>query len=293
MKKSIILAVTAAALVMGMAGCKGISGNADDIDSTDKRNQSTTTLTGTADGIWDSSAKTMSGTFTRFYKEFGTSENVYESTCTITLTGSDYGTKYFNSKYAAGFLFGIHTNKNKNSDGKKVYSAFCAAVRVKNGTPQYYVSHFSNYTDSELTSSTSGTLGTEDASWSQRNWTSLTAGSGYSYDAKTDVLTVPVTVKDTTDGTITVMIGGSTVTITSSDYASFGTSGKDADGNSIVDIEATQTTTKGCVIGKIASYGVIYPVPTTDTANVLNASWKISDDAVTIGALFAAPEANN
>jgi hypothetical protein len=293
MKKSIILAVTAAALVMGMAGCKGISGNADDVDSTDKRNQSTTTLTGKADGTWYSSTSSMSGTFTRFYKEFGTSENVYESTCTITLTGSSSKT-YFNSKYAAGFLFGIHTNKNKINN-EKVYSAFCAAVRVKNGTPQYYVSHFSNYTDSELTSSTSGSLGTEDAKWAESAWTSLTTGNGYSYDDANDVLTVPVTVKDTTEGIITVTIGGSTVIIKPADYAAFGTNKdcKDADGNSIVDIEATQTKTKGCVIGKIASYGVIYPVPSTDTANVLNASWKVSDDAVTIGALFAAPEANN
>lgn len=263
-KKIFAAAAVFAAATTLFVGCKGLLGNADDVDSKGKREQSATEKKGAIDGT----------TFTRFYKQFGKSENVYAADCDITLTGSN---KTGGSRAGAGFMFGIHTeNTNK-------MSAFVAAVRVHNGVKQYYVSHFTDYTKSELTSSSSSSLGSEDATWTEKNWQTLSTNS-YTYDTAKDILSVKISVVSDTDGKITVKVGNDTVTLTKTagthSYAPF---------SAKVDVEKVQTKTKGCVIGKIASYGVIYPT-NANPANSLTATWKVSNDKVTVGALFAEEE---
>ena len=255
-KKILAAAAVLAASAMVFVGCKGIAGNADDVDSISKREQAVNGKEGTTDHA----------TYTRFYKEFGTSENVYEADCNITLTASN------SKKAAAGFMFGLHTDK----DSEKKKSAFVAAVRVVSGTPQFYVSHFSNFKDTELISSTKSELGTEDAAWSGHTWKSIGSG-GYTYDSTGDKLSVNITVRTTSDGEITVRVGNDTVSIHKADYTAF---------SDEVDVEQKQTKTKGHVIGKIASYGVIYPTAAAP-ANKLTATWKVSNDKVTIGTLNA------
>ena len=261
-------AVFAAAMTL-FVGCKGLLGNADDVESKGKREQSATEKKGATDYTGPGT-----GTYIRFYKQFGKSENVYAADCDITITGSN---TTGSSRAAAGFMFGIHTeNTNK-------MSAFVAAVRVHNGVKQYYVSHFTDYTESELTSSSSSNLGTEDATWTERSWQPLDANS-YTYDTAKDILTVKISVVSDTNGDITVKVGNKKVKITKA----AGTYSYDGFKNK-VDVEKVQTKTKGCVIGKIASYGVIYPT-NANPANSLTAKWKVSNDKVTVGALFAEEE---
>ena len=263
-------AVFAAAMTL-FVGCKGLLGNADDVESKGKREQSATEKKGATDYTGPGT-----GTYIRFYKQFGKSENVYAADCDITITGSN---TTGSSRAAAGFMFGIHTDK----DAAKKMSAFVAAVRVHNGVKQYYVSHFTDYTESELTSSSSSNLGTEDATWTEKNWQTLSTNS-YTYDTAKDILSVKISVVSATDGKITVKVGNDTVTLTKTtgthSYATF---------SNEVDVEKVQTKTKGCVIGKIASYGVIYPTA-ANPANSLTATWKVSNDKVTVGALFAEEE---
>ncbi|QNL96090.1 hypothetical protein [Treponema sp. Marseille-Q4132] len=265
-KKIFAAAAVFAAATTLFVGCGGLSGNADDVESKGKREKFTTEKKGAIDGL----------TFTRFYDQFGKSENVYAADCDITITGSN---TTGSSRAAAGFMFGIHTDK----DAAKKMSAFVAAVRVHNGVKQYYVSHFTDYTESELTSSSSSNLGTEDATWAEKNWQTLNANS-YTYDNVKDILSVKISVVSATDGKITVKVGNDTVTLTKTagthSYATF---------SNEVDVEKVQTKTKGCVIGKIASYGVIYPT-NANPANSLTATWKVSNDKVTVGALFAEEE---
>ena len=259
-KRIIAAAAVFAAAMTLFVGCKGLLGNADDVESKGKREQSATEKKGAIDNK----------TFTRFYKQFGKSENVYAADCDITLTGSN---TTGGSRAGAGFMFGIHTeNTNK-------MSAFVAAVRVSGGVKQYYVSHFTDFQKSELTSSTNPNLGTEDATWTERSWQLLDANN-YTYDIAKDILTVKISVVSDTNGNITVKVGNKEVKITKASYATF---------NDKVDVEKVQTKTKGCVIGKIASYGVIYPT-NANPANSLTAKWKVSNDKVTVGALFAEEE---
>ena len=265
-KRIIAAAAVFAAAMTLFVGCKGLLGNADDVESKGKREQSATEKKGAID----------SQTYTRFYKQFGKSENVYAADCDITLTGSKKGSS---SAAAAGFMFGIHTDK----DDPKKMSAFVAAVRVSGGVKQYYVSHFTDFQKSELTSSTNPNLGTEDATWTERSWQPLDANS-YTYDTAKDILTVKISVVSDTNGDITVKVGNKEVKITKA----AGAHSYDGFKNK-VDVEKVQTKTKGCVIGKIASYGVIYPTA-ANPANSLTATWKVSNDKVTVGALFAEEE---
>ncbi|UTD03631.1 hypothetical protein HRI97_11495 [Treponema socranskii subsp. buccale] len=265
-KRIIAAAAVFAAAMTLFVGCKGLLGNADDVESKGKREQSATEKKGAID----------SQTYTRFYKQFGKSENVYAADCDITLTGSKKGSS---SAAAAGFMFGIHTDK----DDPKKMSAFVAAVRVSGGVKQYYVSHFTDFQESELTSSTIPNLGTEDATWTERSWQPLDANS-YTYDIAKDILTVKISVVSDTNGDITVKVGNKEVKITKA----AGAHSYDGFKNK-VDVEKVQTKTKGCVIGKIASYGVIYPT-NANPANSLTAKWKVSNDKVTVGALFAEEE---
>ena len=254
-KKTLAVAAVLAASAMVFVGCKGIGANDDGIESKNKREQSAEGKAGASDGI----------TYTRFYKEFGTSENVYEADCVITLTGGN------STKTAAGFMFGLHTDKvSKNK------SAFVAAVRLLGGKPEFYVSHFSDFTDNELKDSTRAEIGTEDAKWALKDWCQLSSG-GFTYDSGADKLTVTIKLMTNRDGTIDVTVGNNKVPINKADYSAF---------SDKVDVEKKQTKTKGHVIGKIASYGVIYPTSAAP-ANKLTATWKVSNDKVTFGALNA------
>ena len=257
-KKILAVAAVLAASAMVFVGCKGIGANDDGIESKNKREQSAEGKAGAADNK----------TYTRFYKEFGTSENVYEADCEITLTGGN------SKKTAAGFMFGLHTDK---STQKK--SAFVAAVRIHGGKPEFYVSHFSNFTDDELKDSTRAEIGTEDATWPLKDWCQLSSG-GYTYDAAADKLSVKIELRTDSDGEIFVKVGNDKVSIKPSGSFGYGAF------SDKVDIEKKQTKTKGHVIGKIASYGVIYPTSAAP-ANKLTATWKVSNDKVTIGALNA------
>ena len=261
-KKILAVAAVLAASAMVFVGCKGIGANDDGIESKNKREQSAEGKAGASDGI----------TYTRFYKEFGTSENVYEADCVIMLTGGN------STKTAAGFMFGLHTDK----DTKKK-SAFVAAVRVNGGKPEFYVSHFSDFTDDELKDSKRKAIGTEDAAWALKDWCQLSSG-GFTYDAAADKLTVTITSKTDSNGEIFVAVGNDKVT----DKVSIKPSGSFGYGafSDKVDVEKKQTETKGHVIGKIASYGVIYPTSAAP-ANKLTATWKVSNDKVTFGALNA------
>jgi len=254
-KKILAVAAVLAASAMVFVGCKGIGANDDGIESKNKREQSAEGKAGASDGI----------TYTRFYKEFGTSENVYEADCVITLTGGN------STKTAAGFMFGLHTDK---STQKK--SAFVAAVRMLGGKPQFYVSHFSDFTDAELKDSTRAEIGTEDATWPLKDWCQLSSG-GFTYDAAADKLSVKIELRTASDGEIFVNVGNDKISIEPSKYSAF---------SKKVDVEKKQTKTKGHVIGKIASYGVIYPTSAAP-ANKLTATWKVSNDKVTIGSLNA------
>ncbi|MGP1427887.1 MAG: hypothetical protein ACTTKB_06695 [Treponema sp.] len=254
-KKILAVAAVLAASAMVFVGCKGIGANDDGIESKNKREQSAEGKAGASD----------STTYTRFYKEFGTSENVYEADCEITLTGGN------SKKTAAGFMFGLHTDK----DSKKK-SAFVAAVRLLSGKPEFYVSHFSDFTDDELKDSTRAEIGTEDAGWALKDWCQLDSG-GFTYDPGADKLTVTIKLKTDSDGKIDVKVGNNTVTINNADYSAF---------SNKVDVEKKVTKFKGYVIGKIASYGVIYPTSAAP-ANKLTATWKVSNDKVTIGTLNA------
>ena len=264
-KKILAVATVLAASAMVFVGCKGTIANDDGTKNNDggkSENNREASITGKA-GAADNK------TYTRFYKEFGTSENVYEADCEITLTGGN------SKKTAAGFMFGLHTDKvSKNK------SAFVAAVRVNGGKPEFYVSHFSDFTDNELKDSTRAEIGTEDAKWALKDWCQLSSG-GFTYDAAADKLTVTITLKTDSNGEIFVAVGNDKVTdkvsIEPSKYSAF---------SDKVDIEKKQTKTKGHVIGKIASYGVIYPTSAAP-ANKLTATWKVSNDKVTIGTLNA------
>ena len=257
-KKILAVAAVLAASAMVFVGCKGIGANDDGIESKNKREQSAEGKAGASDGT----------TYTRFYKEFGTSENVYEADCNITLTGGN------SKKTAAGFMFGLHTDKVSQ---KK--SAFVAAVRVNGGKPEFYVSHFSDFTDDELKDSTRAEIGTEDAKWALKDWCQLSSG-GFTYDAAADKLSVKIELRTASDGEIFVKVGNDKVSIKPSGSFGYGAF------SDKVDIEKKQTKTKGHVIGKIASYGVIYPTSAAP-ANKLTATWKVSNDKVTIGTLNA------
>lgn len=249
-KKILAVAAVLAASAMVFVGCKGIGANDDGIKSDGKREQTAEGKAGATDNI----------TYTRFYKEFGTSENVYEADCDITLIGSN------SKKTAAGFMFGLHTDKTN-----KKKSAFVAAVRVDHDHPKFYVSHFSDFTDDELKDSMNGVIGTEDATWSAKNWTDLSTG-GYTYDKAADKLSVKIKLETNSDGEIFVRVGNDKHDIRKIDYSAF---------SSKVDIEKTVKKFEGHVIGKIASYGVIYPTSKAP-ANKLTATWKVSNDKVTM-----------
>ena len=257
-KKILAVAAVLAASAMVFVGCKGIGANDDGIESKNKREQSAEGKAGASD----------KKTYTRFYKEFGTSENVYEADCEITLTGGN------SKKTAAGFMFGLHTDKSSKNK-----SAFVAAVRVNGGKPEFYVSHFSDFTDDELKDSTRAEIGTEDATWPLKDWCQLASG-GFTYDAAADKLSVKIELRTASDGEIFVKVGNDKVSIKPSGSFGYGAF------SDKVDIEKKQTKTKGHVIGKIASYGVIYPTSAAP-ANKLTATWKVSNDKVTIGALNA------
>lgn len=257
-KKILAVAAVLAASAMVFVGCKGIGANDDGIESKNKREQSAEGKAGASDGI----------TYTRFYKEFGTSENVYEADCVITLTGGN------STKTAAGFMFGLHTDKSS-----KKKSAFVAAVRVNGGKPEFYVSHFSDFTDDELKDSKRKAIGTEDATWPLKDWCQLASG-GFTYDAAADKLTVTITLKTDSNGEIFVNVGNDKVSIKPSGSFGYGAF------SDKVDVEKTVDKFKGRVIGKIASYGVIYPTSAAP-ANKLTATWKVSNDKVTFGALNA------
>ena len=254
-KKILAVAAVLAASAMVFVGCKGIGANDDGIESKNKREQSAEGKAGATD----------SKTFTRFYKEFGTSENVCEADCEITLTGGN------SKKTAAGFMFGLHTDKVS-----KKKSAFVAAVRLLGGKPEFYVSHFSDFTDDELKDSTRAEIGTEDATWPLKDWCQLSSG-GFTYDAAADKLTVKIKLETNRDGEIFVKVGNDKQDIRKTNYSAF---------SKKVDIEETVTKFKGRVIGKIASYGVIYPTSAAP-ANKLTATWKVSNDNVTFGTLNA------
>ena len=255
-KKILAGAAVLAASAMVFVGCKGTGASDDGTKNNDggksenNREASITEKAGAAD----------SSTYTRFYKEFGTSENVYEADCGITLTGGN------STKTAAGFMFGLHTDK----DTKKK-SAFVAAVRVLGGKPEFYVSHFSDFTDDELKDSKRKAIGTEDAGWTLKNWCQLSSG-GFTYDAAADKLSVKIELRTASDGEIFVKVGNDKLSIQPSKYSAF---------SDKVDVEKKQTKTKGHVIGKIASYGVIYPTSAAP-ANKLTATWKLSNDKVTM-----------
>lgn len=257
-KKILAVAAVLAASAMVFVGCKGIGANDDGIESKNKREQSAEGKAGASD----------KKTYTRFYKEFGTSENVYEADCEITLTGGN------SKKTAAGFMFGLHTDKSS-----KKKSAFVAAVRVNGGKPEFYVSHFSDFTDAELKDSTRAEIGTEDATWPLKDWCQLSSG-GFTYDPAADKLTVKIKLETNRAGEIFVKVGNDKVSIQPSGSFGYGAF------SDKVDVEKKQTKTKGHVIGKIASYGVIYPTSAAP-ANKLTATWKVSNDKVTIGALNA------
>ena len=249
-KKILAVAAVLAASAMVFVGCKGIGANDDGIESKNKREQSAEGKAGASD----------KKTYTRFYKEFGTSENVYEADCEITLTGGN------SKKTAAGFMFGLHTDK---STQKK--SAFVAAVRVLSGKPEFYVSHFSDFTDDELKDSTRAEIGTEDAGWALKDWCQLSSG-GFTYDPGADKLSVKITLRTTSDGQINVTVGNDAVTINNANYSAF---------SDKVDIVKGSKMFNGHVIGKIAAYGVIEPT-SAEPANKLTATWKVSNDKVTL-----------
>ena len=144
------------------------------------------------------------------------------------------------------------------------------------GKPQFYVSHFSDFTDAELKDSTRAEIGTEDAKWALKDWCQLSSG-GFTYDAAADKLSVKIELRTASDGEIFVNVGNDKISIEPSKYSAF---------SDKVDVEKKQTKTKGHVIGKIASYGVIYPTSAAP-ANKLTATWKVSNDKVTIGTLNA------
>ena len=154
-KKILAVAAVLAASGMVFVGCKGTGASDDGTKNNDggksenNREPAITEKGGAADNKTDA----------RFYKEFGSSENVYEADCVITLTGGN------STKTAAGFMFGLHTDK----DTKKK-SAFVAAVRILSGKPEFYVSHFSDFTDDELKDSKRKAIGTEDAAWALKDW---------------------------------------------------------------------------------------------------------------------------
>ena len=267
-KKIFAAAAVFAAATTLFVGCKGLLGNADDIESKGKREKSSNTILGKSN---------VAGKYTRFYAQFGTSENVYAADCDITFTGTEADSDG-KLKTAAGFMFGIHTDK----DSEKKMSSFIAAVRIKAGQPQFYVSHFSNYTNNDLKESSSATLGTEDATWSEKDWTNLTGSynANYKYDTATKQLTVKIHFESDTTGNIIVRVGNNTVTIAPTKYASF---------RNEMDFEEKQTATIGCVIGRIACYGVIAS-RNDNVANQMRATWKVSNDKRTIGPLFAEEE---
>ena len=249
-KKILAVAAVLAASAMVFVGCKGIGANDDGIESKNKREQSAEGKAGATD----------SKTFTRFYKEFGTSENVCEADCEITLTGGN------SKKTAAGFMFGLHTDKVS-----KKKSAFVAAVRLLGGKPEFYVSHFSDFTDDELKDSTRAEIGTEDAGWALKDWCQLSSG-GFTYDPGADKLSVKITLRTTSDGQINVTVGNDAVTINNANYSAF---------SDKVDIVKGSKMFNGHVIGKIAAYGVIEPT-SAEPANKLTATWKVSNDKVTL-----------
>ena len=255
-KKILAVAAVLAASAMVFVGCKGTGASDDGTKNNDggksenNREASITEKAGAADNK----------TYARFYKEFGTSENVYEADCEITLTGGN------SKKTAAGFMFGLHTDK---STQKK--SAFVAAVRLLGGKPEFYVSHFSDFTDDELKDSTNGVIGTEDAGWALKDWCQLSSG-GFTYDSGADKLTVTITLRTTRDGEINVKVGNDAVTINHVNYSAF---------SDKVDIVKGSKMFNGHVIGKIAAYGVIEPT-SAEPANKLTATWKVSNDKVTL-----------
>ena len=255
-KKILAVAAVLAASAMVFVGCKGTGASDDGTKNNDggkSENNREASITGKA-GAADNK------TYTRFYKEFGTSENVYEADCEITLTGGN------SKKTAAGFMFGLHTDK---STQKK--SAFVAAVRIHGGKPEFYVSHFSNFTDDELKDSTNGVIGTEDAKWTLKDWCQLDSG-GFTYDSGADKLSVKITLETDPDGTIRVNVGRNSVKINKEDYRDF---------SNKVDIVKGSKMFNGHVIGKIAAYGVIEPT-SAEPANKLTATWKVSNDKVTM-----------
>ena len=255
-KKILAVAAVLAASAMVFVGCKGTGASDDGTKNNDggksenNREASITEKVGAADNK----------TYARFYKEFGTSENVYEADCDITLTGGN------STKTAAGFMFGLHTDK----DSKKK-SAFVAAVRVLSGKPEFYVSHFSDFTDDELKDSTRAEIGTEDAAWSLRDWCQLSSG-GFTYDAAADKLSVKIELRTASDGEIFVKVGNDKLSIQPSKYSAF---------SNKVDIVKGSKMFNGHVIGKIAAYGVIEPT-SAEPANKLTATWKVSNDKVTM-----------
>jgi len=255
-KKILAVAAVLAASAMVFVGCKGTGASDDGTKNNDggksenNREASITEKAGAADNK----------TYARFYKEFGTSENVYEADCDITLTGGN------STKTAAGFMFGLHTDK----DTKKK-SAFVAAVRVKDGTSEFYVRHYSDFTDDELKDSTNDVIGTEDLSWFAGNWTNLSP-SGYTYDAAADKLSVKIELRTDSDGEIFVKVGNDKLSIQPSKYSAF---------SDKVDVVKGSKMFNGHVIGKIAAYGVIEPT-SAEPANKLTATWKVSNDKVTM-----------
>ena len=255
-KKILAVATVLAASAMVFVGCKGTIANDDGTKNNDggkSENNREASITGKA-GAADNS------TYTRYYKEFGTSENVYEADCDITLTGGN------STKTAAGFMFGLHTDK----DTKKK-SAFVAAVRILSGKPEFYVSHFSNFTDDELKDSKNSAIGTEDAGWPLKDWCQLSSG-GLTYDSGADKLSVKITLRTTSDGQINVKVGNDAVNLQNLAYSAF---------SDKVDVEKKVDKFKGHVIGKIAAYGVIEPT-SAEPANKLTATWKVSNDKVTL-----------
>lgn len=255
-KKILAGAAVLAASAMVFVGCKGTGASDDGTKNNDggksKINQEAS-ITGKA-GAADNK------TYARFYEEFGTSENVYEADCDITLTGGN------SEKTAAGFMFGLHTDKVS-----KKKSAFVAAVRVLGGKPQFYVSHFSDFTDDELKDSKRGAIGTEDAGWTSKGWKYLNSG-GFTYDSGADKLSIKITLRTTSDGQINVKVGNDAVNLQNLAYSAF---------SDKVDVEKGSKMFDGHVIGKIASYGVIYPT-SAEPANKLTATWKVSNDKVTL-----------
>jgi hypothetical protein len=239
MKKSIILAVTAAALVMGMAGCKNLNSGSDGVDGTKTdKNWGTETAP-----ITNSSTSN----FKRFYYEFGTNKTVTAATCTLYSKYAKEGT--------VGFIFGLQ----QNADTSANVDFYNLAFRNDNGTAEYYLSHFVNVTSDELNGDGT-TFGTETSINSTSGNYSTATGLTPASDGSITVY-VSLTQGDT-DGTYVVKFGPAADNMTKT--------------TTITDSTYNTSYKSGVAKGGIACYGMIKPATSSTSANSAYMTYKVT-----------------